>query len=418
VDITVSIKALAEALLIGTLIGAEREKFPGNHPGLRDFLAIALIGGVCGLLGIPWLGGVALAAIALLLALFQYEHRKDESRGITTELAGVATFCLAYVVSSPTAQPFGPPIAIGASIVVVLFLEARDLLHRIARETITVVEFNNTLLFVAIALVIYPLLPPGRFGPHQFFSPQQVWLFVVLVSSISYLGYFFRKFLGTERGLELTSVVGGLASTSAATLSFARLSREHPNEVDSYWRACVIANTVQFPRTLAILLAVSTPMAMACLPSLAAMFAVSALLALYLKTRRLRGSANPPQPFTPGNPFRLVPGIVFGGLFAFILYISKVAAADLGPQALLATSVLGGLVDVATVILSGSELLATGHISRVDAAQQVLLALGANIVLKLILSTLSGTRPFAWRMAGWAGLVLVSGWIAAIATLR
>ena len=416
-DITVSLKAFAEALLIGTLVGAQREKFPGSHPGLRDFLAIALIGAVCGLLAAPWLGGVALAAVAVLLTVYQYEHRVEEYRGITTELAGIATFCLAYMVSSPAAMPNGPPLAVGAAIVVVLFLEARDLLLTIARERITDLEFNNTLLFVAIGLVIYPMLPAGRFGPYDFFSPQQIWFFVVLVSSISYLGYFFRKFLGDELGLELTSLVGGLASTTAATLSFARLSREHTAQVDSYWRACVIANTVQFPRTLVILYAVSVPMAKTCLPTLTAMFAVSLMLALYLRARAGL-AANPPQPFIPGNPFRLGPGIEFGTLFAFILFISKAASAELGPQAVLATSVLGGLVDVATVILSGSEMLASGHMDVKGASGNVLLALGANIVLKLVLAAGWGTREFAWRMAVWTGAMLVAGGVVAGLTVR
>ena len=75
-------------------------------------------------------------------------------------------------------------------------------------------------------LVIYPLLPQGSFGPYAFFSPRQVWMFVILISSISYVGYFLEKFLGEERGMLYTSVLGGLASTTAATLHFARESRE------------------------------------------------------------------------------------------------------------------------------------------------------------------------------------------------
>ena len=414
-DVTDAFKSLAEALLIGTLVGAQREKLPGNHPGLRDFLSIALVGGACGLLATPLLSGVALAAIALILTVFQYEHR-DENRGITTELAAIATFCLAYMVSSPAALPFGPPLAVGAAIVVVLFLEARDMIHKIARETITDVEFNNTLLFVTIGLVIYPLLPPGHFGAYGFFSPQQVWLFVVMVSSISYLGYFLRKFLGNERGVEFTSLIGGLASTTAATLSFARLSRESPGQTESYFRAAVIANTVQFPRTALILYAVSSPLAAQCLPALAAMCGVSAALALYLE--RKSRIAKTVEPFATDNPFRLVPGLIFGGMFAGILYISKLASHELGPQAVVVTSILGGFVDVATVIFSASELLVSGGMTAQGAAWHVLLALAANIVLKVTLAAMSGTRRFAQRMAMWAALMFGVGGMVAVATVK
>ena len=411
-DITGSIKALAEALLIGTLFGAQREKFEGNHPGLRDMLAIGLVGGVCGLLSLPWLSGAALGSIALLLAVFHFEHPL-ERHGITTELAGIATFCLAFMTSSAQAQPFGAPLAIGATILVVLFLEARDWLHKFTRETITEVEFNNTLLFIAVALVAYPLLPEGRFGPYQFFSPQQVWLFVIMVSAISYLGYFFQKFLGAEKGLEFTSILGGFASTTAATLNFSRLSREHPDQAPALWRATVMANTVQFPRTIFILYAVSAPLATACLAPLLAMFISSAAIA-WLSRHAAGATVGPPAapPEPSGNPFRLLPGLKFGAMFAAILFLSKMAAARLGGEAVVATSLLGGLVDVATVVLSASELLLAGKMSQTSAAGNVMLALAANIVLKVILAAVSGTRIFALRLALSSAIVASAGLLA------
>lgn len=410
VDITNSIKSIAEALLIGTLIGAQREKFPGIHPGLRDMLAIALVGSICGLLSLPALTAVALGAIALLLAVFHYEHGSERG-GITTELVGIAAFCLAYMTSTSTALPFGPPLAIGATIVVVFFLEARDWLHSFTRETITDVEFNDTLLFIAVVLVAYPLLPEGRFGPYGFFSPQQVWLFVILVSAISYLGYFLQKFLGTEKGLEYTSIIGGIASTTAATLSFARLSREHPERVQTLWRAAVIANTVQFPRTLLILYTVSVPLAQTCLIPLFAMCASSAGLAWYLG-RQASTSHPDPTSAQSGNPFRIIPGLKFGVLFAAILFLSKVAAARFGSEAVIATSILGGLVDVATVILSANDLLDSNKLSPNAAAGNVMLALGANILLKVVLATSSGTRAFAGRMAISSAITLIVGAVA------
>ena len=409
VDITNSIKSIAEALLIGTLIGAQREKFTGTHPGLRDMIAIALVGSICGLLSLPALTGVALGGIALLLAVFHYEHGSERG-GITTELAGIATFCLAYMTSTAALDPYGPPLAVGAAVVVVFFLEARDWLHKFTKETITEVEFNDTLLFIAVVLVAYPLLPEGRFGPYEFFSPRQIWLFVILVSAISYLGYFLQKFLGAEKGLEYTSIIGGLASTTAATLNFARLSREHPDRVQTLWRASVIANTVQFPRTIGILYTVSATLAQACLIPLLAMGLSSAGLAWYLGRRA--PADHPTESPQSGNPFRLIPGLKFGAMFAAILFLSKAAAARFGAEAVIATSILGGLVDVATVVLSASELLVSNKLTQNAAAGNVMLALAANIILKGILAAGSGTRAFAARMAISSAITLAAGAVA------
>ena len=158
---------LAAALLVGALVGAQREATPGDHPGLRDFLLIALAGGVCGLLGNLYLDAAGLISIAGLLTVFHYEEREKRA-GITTELAGISTFVLALLAASAQIH-LGEPVALATAILIVAFLEAKLRLQHLLRETITEPEFNATLAFVTVVLVIYPLLPEGSFGPYSFF---------------------------------------------------------------------------------------------------------------------------------------------------------------------------------------------------------------------------------------------------------
>ena len=292
ISLSTTVESLAGALLIALLIGGQREAAhrdaahpdagAGTPPGLRDFLIIALAGGVCGMLGTPWLTAPVLISITALLAVFHFEDRLQR-RGITTELAGVATFALSYLAASPV-PAFAEPVAIGVTLIVVVFLETKQYIEKLLRETISVTEFNGTLAFVGVVVVIYPLLPAGAYGPYAFFNPRQIWKFVILISSISYAGYFLEKFLGEEKGLFYTSVLGGLASTTAATILFARESKERPQETFGLWRAFVIANTVQFPRTLLIVLAVSPDLARVCVWPLAAMLVCGMLVAEILRT--------------------------------------------------------------------------------------------------------------------------------------
>jgi uncharacterized membrane protein (DUF4010 family) len=404
VPLSSAVESLAGALLIGLLIGGQREEAqreasattPHNAtpPGLRDFLIIALAGGVCGMLGTPWLTASVLVSITVLLAVFHYEDRL-ERRGITTELAGVSTFALSYLAASP-APPYAEPVAIGATLIIVIFLETKQYVQKLLRETISVTEFNATLAFVGVVVVVYPLLPVGAFGPYAFFEPRQVWKFVILISSISYLGYFLEKFLGQEKGLFYTSVLGGLASTTAATLLFAREAKERPQDTFGLWRAFVIANTVQFPRTLVILMAVSPDLARMCVWPLAAMFVGGILLAEILG--RWPHSRIESVPMQSGNPFRIGPALRFGVMFAGVVFLSKAAAATLGPGAFYWTSLLGGLVDVSTVIAPASELLKNQSITMATAEVAVLLALAANAVQKILVAVSSGTREFALRV--------------------
>ena len=408
-------ESLAGAVLIGLLIGGQREaahRDPGQAeirigtpPGLRDFLIVAMAGGVCGLLGLPWLTAPVLISITALFALFHFEDRLQR-RGITTELAAVATFALSYLAASPT-PPFAEPVAIGVTLIVVVFLEIKKYIEKLLRETLSVTEFNATLAFVAVVVVIYPLLPEGAYGPYSFFEPRQVWKFVILISSLSYVGYFLEKFLGQETGLFYTSVLGGLASTTAATMLFARESKEHPQDTFGLWRAFVIANTVQFPRTLLIIMAVSPKLAQACVWPLTAMLVTGVGLAEIL--RRWPHKKVEPVPMESGNPFRIWPALRFGALFAGVVFLSKAAADKLGTGAFYWTSLLGGLVDVSTVIAPAAELLKKGSLPLAMAEIAVLLALAANAVQKILVAMSQGTREFAWRVTAVFGLWALIG---------
>jgi uncharacterized membrane protein (DUF4010 family) len=403
ISLSTAVESLAGALLIGLLIGGQREAAhrEGGHevavgtpPGLRDFLIIALAGGVCGMLGAPWLTAPVLISITALLAVFHFEDRLDR-RGITTELAGVATFALSYLAASAIPS-FAEPVAIGVTLIVVVFLETKQYFEKLLRETLSVTEFNATLAFVGVVVVIYPLLPVGAYGPYAFFEPRQVWKFVILISSISYVGYFLEKFLGEEKGLFYTSVLGGLASTTAATLLFARESKERPQDTFGLWRAFVIANTVQFPRTLLIVMAVSPDLARISVWPLAAMFVCGIVMAEIL--RRWPHKRIDPVPIESGNPFRILPALRFGAMFAAVVFLSKWAAATLGTGAFYWTSLLGGLVDVSTVIAPAGELLKSNNMTVATAEIAVLLALGANAVQKILLAGAAGTLEFALRV--------------------
>jgi uncharacterized membrane protein (DUF4010 family) len=412
VPVSSAITALASALLIGLLIGAQREEASAAYhhepgplpPGLRDFLLISLAGGICGLLGSPVLAAGTLVAFAALLSVFHYETRQNRP-GITTEIAGVAAFTLAYF-SASSQFAFGRPLGIAVTLVVVLALEAKQRLQKFARETITESEFNATLAFTALVLVIYPLLPAGSYGPFLFFSPRQVWMFVILISSISYLGYFFEKFLGEEKGLLYTSVLGGLASTTAATLHFARLSKERPQDTVGLWRAFVIANTVQFPRTLLIVALVSRDLASVLVWPLLAMMVCGILLAEVLQRwhRMVEGVR-----MASGNPFRIQPALRFGVLFTAIVFVAKAATARAGTGALYGTGLLGGLVDVATVVAPAADLLSANRVSVVAAAVAVLLALLSNAAMKVGAAALAGTVSFALRVSATFALWAVVG---------
>jgi uncharacterized membrane protein (DUF4010 family) len=396
---------LAEALLIGLIIGAQREAAQDERQaGVRDFLLIAVTGGICGVLNVAWVSATALLAIALLLAVFHWQAR--ERTGITTEMAAVATYCLAVLAATP-ARPLGAGLAIGAALIVVVFLEAKRALHTFIRQTITEQEFNNTIWFLALIFIVYPILPEGDFGPYDAFSPRRIWTFVILVSSISFGGYFLEKFLGAGKGLAWTGLLGGVASTTAATLAFARQARDEPGQIARYWSVTVIANAIQFPRVLTILYIFNVSLAVASLPLLAVMTAAGLLLggALYLRSESVPGDHRLPT----GNPLRLLPALKFGAIFAGVTFLSRAAVGELGSRGLYWASTAGGAVDADAITVTLASLEFEGAIALATARGVLFLALLTNAVVKTCLAAWAGGGAFAVRVAIAFAVIFTAG---------
>jgi len=403
-------QSLGEAFLIGLLVGIQREGIAAPRTahlaGLRDFVILALTGAVCALVQASALTIAALASVTGILLVHAYRH-PERAPGITTELAAVATFCLGYLTALP-GFAHGATLAIGAAIGMVAILEAKKNLHRLVRQELTEVEFTGTLRFLAIIFIIYPLLPKGEFGPYGFFSPRRIWLFVILVSSLSYVGYFLKRFLG-ERGLNLTAVLGGIASTTAATASLARGAAESPDQVISYSTATVLANAIQLPRVLTLLYLIRPELANASAVVMLGMMGAGVGFAWILSRKSENGRSR--HPVTVGNPFRLAPALKFGALFTGLLWVSKWAAASFGERGVNIVAVAGGAVDVDAVTVAVADLLGAGRISTHQSLLAVLLALASNAALKTVLATTGGLQFVRWVAAGFlviysAGFVL------------
>ncbi|BBM73604.1 MgtC/SapB family protein [Rhodothermus marinus] len=380
---------LGVALAIGLMVGLQREfahrqeqnARAGLFAGARTFTLISLLGATSGLaadlLQAPFVVLLTLAAVGALLTVAHYIGAQRGDIGLTTEMAGLLTFLiglLCYLDRLVLAAALG----VGLTWLLTLKPQTRLLAERISRE-----DVYATLKFGLITVVLLPLLPDRSYGPPPFdvLVPREIWLMVVFISAISFLGYVLTQVLGARRGLGLTGLLGGLASSTALTLSMARRSHDWPRLTPTVAASILLAWAAMVVR-LALILAVLSPALLeaTALP-LGASLLLGAAYGVFLYRHRLPRPSDAEAPLK--NPFELKPALLFGLLYALILLLANTARLYLGASGVYASSLIGGAADSDAVVLSVAQLTRTGTGLPLEiAARSVILATVANTVVK------------------------------------
>jgi len=386
------------ALLIGALIGTERQRRlledkVRGVAGLRTFVLIALFGSLCSALANHYGSGFAIAGMAMFTILVAVGYAASISTlgriDFTAAVAAVVTFALGMLAGTPDSML----LAVALSIITTWILATRTITHHYV-EVLSETDLLDTLKMGIIALVIYPLLPETPLGPWGVLNPRQVWLFVVMVSLIGYVGYILIRILGAERGLSLTGILGGLASSTAVTSSMAMEVKINREILPSAVFATAIASCTMFPRILFIVLVVNRDLFLALLPYMLLMTLVGSSLA-YL---RVRNNSSPGKDVKVKDPFRIIPALKFGAFFAFVLIVSKFANIYFGTAGIYATGIVSGLADVDAIALTMASLAQSTLAAKV-AVTTITLAAITNTLVKLVIAYVLGSREFGNEIA-------------------
>jgi uncharacterized membrane protein (DUF4010 family) len=279
------------------------------------------------------------------------------------------------------------------AVVAALLLTLKAPLHRLARA-VSQDEILAILKFGVVALIALPLLPNRGLGPYQAVNPRDVGLMVVLLTAISLVGYLLVLFFGEGKGFALAGLLGGLASSTAVTLSFSRKARQAPELVRSLSAGIVVASTVLYARGALVLMALDGPLGRHLLPRLGALLAVGLVLSLFLLKRAAAPREAGPA-LSLGNPVELGHALLLAVLFGAVLLIARVAQAELGTAGLWTVGTVGGLVDVDSVAVAAARLREQGVVGIPVAAGAYLLATLSNLLFKGAVTVLAGGRPLA-----------------------
>lgn len=378
------IVGMASALAVGLLIGIERgwsgkdEEEGDRVAGIRTFSLIGLLGGVWSILALQlgemWLLGLGfLAVIVMAASAYVVESTRSPDIGTTTAYTQMLTFALGAWAASGY-----PVFAVASAVIVITLLGLKPMLHKWIR-TIETVEVYAGIKLLIISVVLLPLLPNQGFGPWEAFNPYWIWWMVVLISLISFIGYFTMKQLGDRIGTLVTALVGGLASSTAVTLNMANLSKEQGARA-IFMAGVLAASSIMFIRIVAEVVIVHPQLMLELWPPLLVMFLGVICGAIWLwRTRRTDLEDDPVLQLN--NPLKVTVALKFGLFLGLILFLSTAITELFGDQGIYYLAVFSGLMDVDAITLSLSRLSQEGMANE-TAVFGIMLAAVTNTLVK------------------------------------
>ena len=408
---------LGVAALGGLAVGIEREwsgrreKSNTRFGGVRTFLLLGLAGGVSGLLADQGKTGVAIGLLAAASAVVVAAYAVTAWQGTidaTTEVAGVVALAGGFLAGSGW---LAVASAVFAATALVLVEKGR--MHE-AVDRLKGQELEAAARFAVLALVVLPLLPVEPVEWLGGLTPRKLWSLVLLFSGLSFAGYVALRAAGPKRGLGLAGLLGGIVSSTAVTLNFARESRGR-EEVGPALAAGVLAASAVMPVRVGVLsFVLNREVGRALLPAAAAAALLGAVFVVRVLLKRGKESDDG-EVVEPGNPLRLFAAIQMAAMFAVVLFLLDQARDRFGSTGLYGGAVLLGLTDLDALTLTMNRQADAG-LAPDQAARALALGMLANSLFKAGVALAVGAGRFRWLAAG--GLALYAAVFGAAVLLR
>ncbi len=407
-----SLYYLLVALAIGLMIGIERgwqerDSQEGQRiAGLRTYGLIGLLGGVFGLLAEkfgPLVLGLGFVALSLVVGtIFVIKQRAEGEWGITSLIAALLVFVLGALATSGAVTQ-----ASAAAVVTVLLLSYKPQLHGLLSQ-LRLDELHAGIKLLLISVVMLPVLPDQGYGPWEALNPYRIWMMVVVIATISFVGYFAIRIGGAHRGILFTGLFGGLASSTAVTLHLSKLGKQNKEVVPVASSGILIACGTAYVRILIVVGVLSPSLLQNVWPPIVLMAVVTCLPLLvyrHTKTSTSLGTSSSLQ-----NPLELKTALTFGAILTAVMLLSVALRKTYGDAGLMILAAVSGMADIDAMMLSLIKMSGDDLSAKLFVMALVITA-GANSLVKAMMSGMIGGRQLAVKtsmpllLAGVAGVL-------------
>ena len=393
---------LGIAFGLGLLIGLQREKSDHEMAGVRTFTLIAVLGVVAGFLTRDFenpfilpVFGIAVTALMLMANYLKSKKESDTSVGQTTEVAVLLMFAIgSYLVLGNQFIA----VVVGGSLAVLLYIKERlhNFIDRLKEKDLAAI-----MTFVGISLVILPILPNDTYGPLDVLNPREMWLMVTLIVGISILGYFVYKWVGKKAGMISNGILGGIISSTATTVSYARNSKNNKTlgKVSAFViMAAVSVSIIRVIIEIGIVVPEKLPALILPFLILFLFMAVLSVILFYAISKEKNEEEMP----EPRNPAQFKSAFIFGLLYGLILLAVAFTEEEFGNTGLYIVSIVGGLAKKDAITLSLAQSI-KGGLGTELGWRLIMTGVLANFAFKIILAMVLGSR----QLAKWLGSAMV-----------
>jgi uncharacterized membrane protein (DUF4010 family) len=390
---------LLVALILGAIVGTQRGWVLRNSAdgsrvaGIRTFSLVSLLGGLVAILAdlySPLLLGFAFIALIILACIaFVIQQKRTDDISIT----GVVSLLICFVLGSLSVSG-EPVLAASAAVVTAIVLDNKKELHS-ALKRLQEYELDAALRLLLISVVFLPLLPNQPFGPWAALNPYEIWWMVVLIASVSFVGYFAIKLGGAKRGILFTSIFAGLSSSTALTMQFSHLSRKSPALSPLLACGILLSCGTMFPRLLFVLQIINPQLLQLLWPSAMVMMVIMYVPAGWIWYRSGRVTVD--QLNIKSNPLALQSALFFGAILAVIMLLAHGLTEIFGDAGIALLAAISGMTDVDAISLALGRQ-STQHLSLTIAAQGIVIAASVNTIVKSVMALLIGSRQLSIRV--------------------
>lgn len=386
----------ATSLAIGLLIGLERERNPAAKAGLRTFALVALFATLAAMLSektnSPWilLGGLVIVGL-MTIAAYSHLEKEITDPGTTTVAAIIVCYGLGAIIWYGYAT-----LAIMLAIVTTMLLYFKTELHGFTQK-MDRRDLVSILQFAVLTFIVLPILPDQNFGPYEAINPYQLWLMVVLISGVSLAGYVALRLISQHYGAVLLGTFGGLVSSTATTLVYARRSKTNQSLTQIAVVVILIANLVVLIRLSVFSAIVSPTLLPQLLPILGSGLCLGLIITVY-GWRKINHQHTMPA-LEVKNPAEIKIAAGFGLLFAVVMFMAAWLSNIAGSYGLYAVALVSGLTDVDAITLSSLRLYERGKLEITETVTAISLGVMSNIAFKLGLIFFIGGALLAKRCA-------------------